>query len=253
MRSLTCVVTQIATFGAFAYPGVRSTGCRIARRGGAIMNIKTLDRRGAARFGLAGADRGAAGAGLPWGDGPEGSGANSSFLRNTPIEINESEVPVRFSRYGLADGYRGGREVAWRVGPRSWNSRYLRRRPSSRPVTAIERHLPAGVSRAAGPVRPRSSTAPDEEVLGNRDVVPCSPGDVIRIVGAGAGGWGDPLDRPPELVVFDVACGYISVEQAFDDYGVVLTDGTPRSARDGERADPAASAWTRFSTMDRVA
>ncbi|WP_312182815.1 hydantoinase B/oxoprolinase family protein, partial [Pantoea sp. CTOTU46764] len=40
--------------------------------------------------------------GTPRHDGPDGSGGLSAFLKNTPIEINEAEVPIHFHRYGLA-------------------------------------------------------------------------------------------------------------------------------------------------------
>ena len=43
---------------------------------------------------------GGAGGG-PYEDGAEGSGANMSFLKNTPVEISESEIPIRIHKYGL--------------------------------------------------------------------------------------------------------------------------------------------------------
>jgi N-methylhydantoinase B len=42
---------------------------------------------------------------------------------------------------------------------------------------------------------------------------------------AGGGGWGDPLERDASRVLRDVREGYVSVERARDDYGVVLTAG----------------------------
>ena len=39
---------------------------------------------------------------------------------------------------------------------------------------------------------------------------------------AGGGGYGDPLERDPELVENDVADGYVSLESARADYGVVI-------------------------------
>jgi len=39
----------------------------------------------------------------------------------------------------------------------------------------------------------------------------------------GGGGWGDPLERPPEQVLEDVLDEYVSVEAARRSYGVVLT------------------------------
>ena len=34
--------------------------------------------------------------------------------------------------------------------------------------------------------------------------VPVSPGDVLHFVTWGGGGWGDPLERDPELVALEV-------------------------------------------------
>ena len=39
----------------------------------------------------------------------------------------------------------------------------------------------------------------------------------------GGGGWGDPLDREPELVLRDVIEGRVSRQAPQRDYGVVLT------------------------------
>ena len=47
-------------------------------------------------------------------------------------------------------------------------------------------------------------------------------GDVIRIVGPNAGGYGSPSKRDPERVAADVLDGLISVETARDVYGVAL-------------------------------
>ena len=41
---------------------------------------------------------------------------------------------------------------------------------------------------------------------------------------AGAGGWGDPLERPAAEVLRDVRRGLVSVEAAVRDYGVVIRD-----------------------------
>jgi N-methylhydantoinase B len=53
--------------------------------------------------------------------------------------------------------------------------------------------------------------------------VPIGPGDVFSRPTAGGGGFGDPLERDPALVLEDVADGYVSIERAAKDYGVVLT------------------------------
>jgi N-methylhydantoinase B len=48
-------------------------------------------------------------------------------------------------------------------------------------------------------------------------------GQVVRVVTTGGGGWGDPLEREPELVQRDVIEGKVSLEAARSDYGVMLT------------------------------
>ncbi len=48
-------------------------------------------------------------------------------------------------------------------------------------------------------------------------------GDLVRIVTAGGGGWGSPLDRPAAQVRDDVLDGFVSPGSARDDYGVVLS------------------------------
>ena len=50
--------------------------------------------------------------------------------------------------------------------------------------------------------------------------------DIIRIVTAGGGGWGDPLEREPERVLDDVLDGFVSVGAAQDSYGVVIDPDT---------------------------
>ena len=44
----------------------------------------------------------------------------------------------------------------------------------------------------------------------------------LQVISAGGGGWGNPLLRDPELVRHDVEFGYVSMEGAKRDYGVVL-------------------------------
>ncbi len=53
-----------------------------------------------------------------------------------------------------------------------------------------------------------------------RDWVPS--GSEGMVVTAGGGGWGDPLERDPEKVQWDVREGYVSLGAAKDEYGVVL-------------------------------
>jgi N-methylhydantoinase B len=54
----------------------------------------------------------------------------------------------------------------------------------------------------------------------------CLPGDVIQFASAGGGGYGDPLQRDPQAVEADVVNGYVSIEKAREDYGVVIDPAT---------------------------
>lgn len=48
--------------------------------------------------------------------------------------------------------------------------------------------------------------------------------DVFAVAWQGGGGWGDPLERDPEAVRADVACGAVSAKAAAGIYGVRLKD-----------------------------
>ncbi|WP_341486453.1 hydantoinase B/oxoprolinase family protein [Pararhizobium sp. A13] len=226
MRSLTCAMTQIVTVGAFvqALPDLMPAA---SPGGNAIMNIKTSSRNGRPVMASIGPVGGGGGGG-PFGDGSDGAGGATGFLRNTPIEISEADVPIRFLRYGLepdtgAPGrHRGGLSAVMEF-------------EVSAPetvVTARNRNrsiMPSwGVKSAhAGVISSftRNPGRPEETELGNTDVVPCGPGDVIRVVGPGAGGYGDPFTRPVEMVLRDVRRGAITPQSAERDYGVVTTAG----------------------------
>ena len=65
---------------------------------------------------------------------------------------------------------------------------------------------------------------------------------MIRIRTTGGGGWGDPLERDPALVVRDVRWGKVSPEAALRDYGVVLTGSGRRPGVRRRGHDPRARA-----------
>lgn len=225
MRSLTCALSQIATVGVFslALPTrlpANSPG------GNSIMNIRTLDARNRSVVASLGPVGGGAG-GTPRHDGPDGSGGLSAFLKNTPIEINEAEVPIRFLRYGLAADsagagrFRGGlaTEMAFEI--------------FTPETTVTARNRNRSVFASAGAAGGRAGglshfrTLRDGKTLehGNRDVIHCQPGDVVEVRGPGAGGYGLPSQRDVEAVLGDVRCGFLSAAAARAQYGVALADG----------------------------
>ena len=54
----------------------------------------------------------------------------------------------------------------------------------------------------------------------------CEPGDTVSFASAGGGGYGDPFERDPKTVEKDVQYGYVSIERAKKDYGVIIEPDT---------------------------
>jgi N-methylhydantoinase B len=76
------------------------------------------------------------------------------------------------------------------------------------------------------------------------------PGAIFRYLTNGGGGWGDPLSREPERVRDGVRDGYLSIEGAARDYGVVIT-GDPENDPEGLRIDMDATAALRADSAAR--
>ncbi len=62
------------------------------------------------------------------------------------------------------------------------------------------------------------------------------PGDVVTIDAPGGGGYGEPFERDPEMVESDVAEGYVSVEAAKSEYGVVIDPASMKADVKATRA-----------------
>ena len=163
--------------------------------------------------------------GRPSGDGPDGHSLWPGFT-NVPNEFIESYFPLRIERYetipdsGGAGLHRGGNGL-------SVAYRFL-----SEGQIGIhdERWLvyPWGV--LGGQVGMRSTKKlvrvdGSEEWLPSKcDGIKVEVGDVLYFNTWGGGGWGDPLERDPQLVLADVKRVLGTVDGALD-YGVVIKDG----------------------------
>lgn len=80
----------------------------------------------------------------------------------------------------------------------------------------------------------------DEKFLGALfSNVKVGPGDTFERPSSGGGGFGDALERDPEAVLEDVIDGYVSIERAAKDYGVVIEAVDPEI--DEYRLDEAAT------------
>lgn len=226
MRSMTCMRLQGVIMGAFA----RAVPDRLPAgpaSGGPIMNVNTIDNRTGRRV-MASIDPITGGAGgSPFGDGTDGSGANSAFLKNTPVEINEAEVPIRILRYGLepdsggAGLHRGGLATVLEFRVHAPQTVITAR---NRDRTRFRAWGMAGGRAGAASRFLRNPGTGREENLGNTDVVSLDPGDVIRVVCSGGAGWGPAWQRPVAAVEADLAAGRVSDAAARRDYGVVPGD-----------------------------
>lgn len=68
----------------------------------------------------------------------------------------------------------------------------------------------------------------DGRTLRPKTVESLDPGQTVLLAPAGGAGFGDPFARPVDAVLADVVAGYVSIEAAARDYGVVVKYlGTP--------------------------
>lgn len=227
MRSLTCARLRSLIFGAFSLAAPERLPAAPAGSS-SIVNVMTTDETTHRSVIAAINPVVGGGGGMPHRDGPNGSGADAAYLKNTPIEITETEVPIRFMRYGLqpdsggAGRWRGGLATVMEFKVFSPNSRITvrnRDRSHFRPWGTLG-GLAAETSNFI--INPGRT---NERILGNTDIAVAEPGDVIHIHSPGGGGRGSPLEREPERVLLDVERGYVSLVAARALYGVVIEGG----------------------------
>jgi len=163
----------------------------------------------------------------PDNDGIDGCDASLGFLKTTPVETLEAEVPdVVVRRFHLvpdsagAGRHRGGHAV--RLDVQVYRPEGL---VTARGMERL-RFQPWGASgggaAANGQVVMNPGTSA-ERALPKIDVLALEPGDVLSIRTPGGGGHGDPFERPAEHVAADVAADLLTPGRARDAYGVVMT------------------------------
>jgi N-methylhydantoinase B len=184
---------------------------------------------------------GGGGPARPWADGSDVVHVVPNS-RNLPAEFAETRYPVLVEQLGLKQDSGG---AGFRRGGFGYDKR-IRTLEAARLISNADRSTLGcyGVNGGkAGQPYAVAVTTPDgasESYPGMTDTAIVPPGSSVRIVTTGGGGWGDPLLREVEMVVYDVQCGLISAESADDDYGVVLTKVGRRW-----QADPAKTAQRR--------
>ena len=153
----------------------------------------------------------AAPAAAPMPTAPRAAAPTCRILKNTPVEINEAEVPIAHPALRPGAGFRRRRAAI--AAASALEMEFQLFAPQSM-VTARNRDrsifsawgLRGGMPGADLALRQEPGHRSCVE-LGSIDIVPCDPGDIILIQGPGAGGYGNPLDRPADDVLTDVRRG----------------------------------------------
>ena len=184
--------------------------------------------------------------GRPMGDGPDGHSLWPGFT-NVPNEFLERYFPLVIERYETAADS-GGPGLH-----RGGNGIHMTYRFLEPGVIAIHDDrwftMPWGVNGGEPGARARKileTVDGTQTIIGNKlENLAVAAGDQLHFITWGGGGWGDPLQRAPELVAQEVREGLVTVNGARS-YGVVVVDGQAdlaatdtlraemRSARGGE-------------------
>ena len=165
-------------------------------------------------------------------DGVSATAFHLSNCKTAPVEIIESEFPTRVERFEMIpDSGGAGR---WRGGL-GFVRDYRILTDEVRFSMRTDKHI----------IEPWGS---DDGSAGGKGSCIINPGatnetrlpsrfgdhrlqkdDLLRLERPGGGGLGHPLERPAKDVLEDVRQGYVSIERARSDYGVVveLLDGEP--------------------------
>ena len=164
--------------------------------------------------------------------------------KNLPVEFTETRFPLLIERLALAPDSGG-------AGTRRGGLGYLKEfrvlRDSSFLCVADRAILSCWGLRGGKAGASFKVTVdpggPNERVLpGLVDDEPIPAGTLVRVETTGGGGWGDPLEREPELVALDALQGKISANAAREEYGVSLAGSESALRAEGEpRVDAAAT------------
>jgi N-methylhydantoinase B len=165
--------------------------------------------------------------------------ACAGMIHKDSVELSEQRYPIRIYEETLvADGegagrQRGGLGSLVAFGP-------IRGELIS--TYALDGHVnpPRGVRGATNGSpqevwhRLSDGTRVDIDVVG---ALTLQPGEAIVTMTSSGGGYGDPLERDPELVRDDVSEGWVSVERAESVYGVVVREEGAEIVVDAEATE----------------
>ena len=144
--------------------------------------------------------------------------------RLIPIELQESMYPFRVEEFCLRQD--SGGPGRWRGGL-GFDKQYVLVGPCEL-WTNFDRigcppwGVQGGKSGKSGQVLIYKNGNQQPELLYKTENRPLEPGDRVRMSTGGGGGYGDPRERPAELIQRDISRGFVSLENARNDYGVTI-------------------------------
>ena len=148
--------------------------------------------------------------------------AVNSEVKDFPIEVVETKVPMRINRYGFRRDSGGAGE--WRGGCGIVREYVLDAEQAVLTAWFERSRTPAwGIFGGGAGAPPRITINPgrdDERTLLKVSALPLSRGDVVRAETGGGGGCGPVEKRNPELVTLDVHDGIVSADAARERYGI---------------------------------
>jgi N-methylhydantoinase B len=148
---------------------------------------------------------------------------------NTPVEIFESDTPLLVQERSLVGDSGGPGKMRGGLGRkfviRIPDDEFAPQPPTSIAIQAGRfRYAPHGLF--GGKPGSKAQFVVNDQAGDPSGLTLCESGDVIQFHSAGGGGYGNPLKRDPQAVEQDVFNEYVSIEQARDNYGVVIDPKT---------------------------
>jgi N-methylhydantoinase B len=143
-------------------------------------------------------------------------------FRPGPIEIHETEFPMRVLRFDVRTDSGGPGKFRGGLGCTRDYQLLEAAAVRVRGKGEMRSKFPPWGVLGGKPARTGSYSVNGKELAETVREAPLKPGDIVRVNMNAGGGYGDPLERDPELVLGDVLDGYVSIQGARDDYGVVI-------------------------------
>jgi N-methylhydantoinase B len=163
----------------------------------------------------------------PWADGLDGNSHMFANMASHSVEVTEAEHPIQLLAYEFVPDKAGAGKYRGGV-PFKRDYRFLEREAVLQVRADRQTHRPFGLY-GGSPGQPSENYLnpdSDNRALPGKFTITIKQGDVFRHVLAGAGGWGDPLERDLGAVQKDVRNELLSIAKAAVDYGVVIDADT---------------------------